>query len=81
MTVWTPDLSELGARMGLCFTFTAFGGLLGGPMSGALLGSQHKWWIASLFSGLISLIGILIFVVMHLYPVPALKAHEDTQRA
>ncbi|KAG2039275.1 major facilitator superfamily domain-containing protein [Suillus americanus] len=66
VTVFTPNLSELGARMGICFTFTAFGGLLGGPISGALLGSQYRWWITSLFSGLISLVGSLIFVVMRL---------------
>ncbi|KAG1840764.1 major facilitator superfamily domain-containing protein [Suillus tomentosus] len=66
VVVLTPDLSELGARMGICFAFTAFGGLLGGPISGALLGSQYKWWIASLFTGLVSLVGSLIFVVMRL---------------
>ncbi|KAG1878465.1 major facilitator superfamily domain-containing protein [Suillus tomentosus] len=66
MTVLTPDLSELGARIGICFTFTAFGTLVSGPISGDFLGSQYKWWIASLFSGLISLMGSLIFVVMRL---------------
>ncbi|KAG1852404.1 major facilitator superfamily domain-containing protein [Suillus tomentosus] len=66
VTVLTPDLSELGARMGICFAFTAFGGLLSGPISGALLGPQYKWWIASLFSGLIALVGSSILVVMRL---------------
>ncbi|KAG2140790.1 MFS general substrate transporter [Suillus cothurnatus] len=66
VAVLTPDLSELGARMGICFTFTAFGGLLGGPISGALLGSQYRWLMASLFSGLISLVGSSMFVVMRL---------------
>jgi MFS family permease len=28
VTVLTPDLSELGARMGICFAFTSFSGLL-----------------------------------------------------
>ncbi|KAG1731101.1 uncharacterized protein EDB91DRAFT_1085213 [Suillus paluster] len=56
LTVLTPNLSELGARVGICFAFTerewsAVGGLLGGPTSGAVLSSQHKWWIPSLFSG------------------------------
>ncbi|KAG2039268.1 major facilitator superfamily domain-containing protein [Suillus americanus] len=54
MTEFTPDLSELGARMGICFAFTAFSGLLSGPISGALLGSQYRWWIPSLFSGVSS---------------------------
>ncbi|KAG2064679.1 MFS general substrate transporter [Suillus decipiens] len=66
VTSFTPDLSELGARMGICFAFAAFSGLLGGPISGALLGSQYRWWIASLFSGLMALVGSLMFVVMRL---------------
>jgi MFS family permease len=66
VTVLTPDLSELGARMGICSTFTAFSGLLGGPISGALLGSQYRWWIPSLSNGLISLVGSSMFMVMRL---------------
>ncbi|KAG1807030.1 major facilitator superfamily domain-containing protein, partial [Suillus subaureus] len=49
VTMLTPDLSELGARMGICFVFTAM--FSGGPISGALLSSQYKWLIPSLFSG------------------------------
>ncbi|KAG1843892.1 major facilitator superfamily domain-containing protein [Suillus subluteus] len=66
VTELTPNLSELGARMGICFTFTAFSGLLSGPISGALLGSQYRWWIPSLFNGLISLVGSIMFVAMRL---------------
>ncbi|KAG0698063.1 major facilitator superfamily domain-containing protein [Suillus ampliporus] len=58
VTVFTSDLSELGARMGICFAF------IGGPISGALLSSQYRWWIPSLFSGLICLAGSSILVVM-----------------
>ncbi|KAG1731652.1 major facilitator superfamily domain-containing protein [Suillus paluster] len=66
LTVLTPDMSELGARMGICFTITAFGGLLSGPISGVLLSSQYRWWIPSLFCGLICLAGSSIYVVMRL---------------
>ncbi|KAG0698061.1 major facilitator superfamily domain-containing protein [Suillus ampliporus] len=66
VAVFTPDMSELGARMGICFTFTAFGGLLSGPISGALLSSQYRWWIPSLVCGLISLVGSSVYVVMRL---------------
>lgn len=66
VTMMTPDLSELGARMGLCFFFTSFGSLLSGPISGALLTSQYKWLIPSLFSGIICLVGCMVFVVMRL---------------
>ncbi|KIK34648.1 hypothetical protein CY34DRAFT_97603 [Suillus luteus UH-Slu-Lm8-n1] len=60
MTVSTPDMSELGARMGISFAF------IGGPISGALLGSQYRWWIPSLFNGIISLVGSSMFVAMRL---------------
>ncbi|KAG1878464.1 MFS general substrate transporter [Suillus tomentosus] len=76
VTVFTPDLSELGARFGICFTFTAFGGLLGGPISGALLSSQYRWWIASLFSGLICFVGSSMFVVMRLMIYRRRKTEE-----
>ncbi|KAG1774219.1 major facilitator superfamily domain-containing protein, partial [Suillus placidus] len=41
----TPDLSELGARMGICFFIS------GTPISGALLTSNYTWWIPAVFSG------------------------------
>ncbi|OAX33038.1 MFS general substrate transporter [Rhizopogon vinicolor AM-OR11-026] len=66
VAVLTPDLSELGARMGICFTFAGFGGLVGGPIAGALLSSQYRWLIPSLFSGFISLVGSSLFVVERL---------------
>ncbi|KAG1789942.1 major facilitator superfamily domain-containing protein [Suillus plorans] len=66
VAILTPDLSELGARMGICFTFTAFGALLSGPVAGALLSSQYRWLISSLFSGIICLVGSLVLVVMRL---------------
>ncbi|OAX32778.1 MFS general substrate transporter [Rhizopogon vinicolor AM-OR11-026] len=47
IAVMTPDLSELGARMGIFFTFAGECG----PISGALLSSQYRWLIPSLFSG------------------------------
>ncbi|KAG1745680.1 hypothetical protein EDB19DRAFT_456280 [Suillus lakei] len=83
VTMLTPDLSELGVRMGICFAFTSLGALIrewfffslylplrtmfsGGPISGALLSSQYKWLIPSLFSGIICLVGSLVLVVMRL---------------
>ncbi|KAG2340294.1 MFS general substrate transporter [Suillus weaverae] len=54
VTVFTPDLSELGLASSTYPVCKSFGGLLGGPISGALLSSQYRWWIASLFSGVSS---------------------------
>ncbi|KAG2139240.1 major facilitator superfamily domain-containing protein [Suillus clintonianus] len=64
VTVLTPDLTELGMRIGICYTFISFSGLISGPISGTLLSSQYRWWIPSLFCGLISLAGSLMFVIM-----------------
>ncbi|KAN0076916.1 Major facilitator superfamily domain containing protein [Tylopilus felleus] len=62
----TNDISELGARMGIALAVLSFGSLIGGPLSGALLTSEYKWWRPSLFSGLIALIGSSLLVVMQL---------------
>ncbi|KAJ3775372.1 major facilitator superfamily domain-containing protein [Lentinula raphanica] len=51
--------SEIGARMGLCFTFNSFGGLIGTPIAGALLTSSYVWWQPTLFAGLSSAAGVI----------------------
>ncbi|KAG1796829.1 major facilitator superfamily domain-containing protein [Suillus plorans] len=60
----TPDLSELGARMGICFFISGFGGLIGTPISGALLTSNYTWWIPAVFSGVVSVTGGMMYAVM-----------------
>ncbi|KAF8067971.1 major facilitator superfamily domain-containing protein [Lyophyllum atratum] len=44
--------AEIGARVGICFTFTGFGGLIGTPIAGALLSSSFIWWRPLVFSSL-----------------------------
>ncbi|KAG6376456.1 MFS general substrate transporter [Boletus reticuloceps] len=66
ITLLTSDFSEIGARMGIGVTMAGFGSLLGGPISGALLTSQYKWWQPSLFNGLISLTGCGMLIIMQL---------------
>ncbi|KAH7910238.1 MFS general substrate transporter [Hygrophoropsis aurantiaca] len=53
----TPDMSEFGARMGIMCAFMAFGGLIGTPISGAILGDNYIWWRAALFNGVRTLKG------------------------
>ncbi|KAK0203766.1 hypothetical protein DFS33DRAFT_830202 [Desarmillaria ectypa] len=53
--------SEIGARMGICFTFTGLGGLVGTPVAGALLTSSYIWWKPILFAGLCTSCGALLF--------------------
>ncbi|KAL4077036.1 major facilitator superfamily domain-containing protein [Scleroderma yunnanense] len=65
MTILTPDLSQLGKFADLP-PLLGIASLFGPPASGALLTSQYKWWIPSLFSGLLVLSGNVLFVVMQL---------------
>ncbi|KAG2129528.1 MFS general substrate transporter [Suillus cothurnatus] len=52
VAVLTPDLSELG---GYPESLSAIEPIFsGGPISGALLGSQYRWWIPSLSNGVSS---------------------------
>ncbi|KAG1749131.1 major facilitator superfamily domain-containing protein [Suillus paluster] len=64
MATLTPDLSELGARMGICFFIAGFGSLIGTPISGALLTSNYTWWIPALFSGIASVTGSVMYFIM-----------------
>ncbi|KAG1748489.1 MFS general substrate transporter [Suillus paluster] len=64
MATLTPDLSELGARMGIAVFIGGFGSLIGPPISGALLTSNYIWWIPALFSGMVSLTGSIVFFIM-----------------
>lgn len=52
---------EMGARLGVCFTFTGLGGLVGTPIAGALLSPSFVWWRPILFSSLCVLSGALCF--------------------
>ncbi|OAP60615.1 hypothetical protein AYL99_05617 [Fonsecaea erecta] len=47
----TRDMSKIGTRMGQCFFISAFGLLVGTPVSGAILKSTGKWWGVQLWSG------------------------------
>ncbi|OJA16741.1 hypothetical protein AZE42_09318 [Rhizopogon vesiculosus] len=64
LTALTPDMSELGARMGICFCVTGLGLLIGTPISGALLTSNYIWWAPAVFSGVIAIAGGLTFGLM-----------------
>ncbi|KAG1789782.1 major facilitator superfamily domain-containing protein [Suillus plorans] len=64
MALLTPDLSELGARMGICFFALGFASLIGTPICGALLTSSYTWWVPALFSGIVSLAGSMVFTIM-----------------
>ncbi|KAG2133321.1 major facilitator superfamily domain-containing protein [Suillus clintonianus] len=64
MVILTPNLSELGARVGICFFILSFGSLIGTPISGALLTTNYIWWKPAVFSGIVSLAGGMVLIIM-----------------
>ncbi|OAX33541.1 MFS general substrate transporter [Rhizopogon vinicolor AM-OR11-026] len=60
----TPDISELGGRMGIVAFISGFGSLIGTPIAGALLTSNYIWWMPTLFAGVIALVGSMTYGIM-----------------
>ncbi|KAL5531046.1 hypothetical protein ACEPAG_3922 [Sanghuangporus baumii] len=57
------NMSELGTRMGLCFTFTGIGSFIGTPIAGALLTHQFTWWRPAVFAGTMVMFGTLLLAL------------------
>ena len=53
----SPDLSKIGTRLGMSFSFAGFGLLVGNPMAGALLQSKFHYVGLQVFSGTVVLLG------------------------
>ncbi|KAJ8582003.1 MFS general substrate transporter [Rhizopogon salebrosus TDB-379] len=60
----TPDISDLGARMGITFAISSIGSLVGAPICGALLSSNYIWWKPVVFAGSVATCGGVIFASM-----------------
>ncbi|KAJ7052141.1 hypothetical protein C8F01DRAFT_1262079 [Mycena amicta] len=58
----TDDMSELGLRMGVFFAVVALGGLIGPPITGALLTANYIWWRPAVFCGVAAGVGALLFL-------------------
>ncbi|KAJ3887683.1 MFS general substrate transporter [Lentinula edodes] len=61
---FATDQMEVGARMGIGFTLSGIGALVGGSIEGALLTTEYVWWKPAVFSGVFALAGVAIMVVM-----------------
>lgn len=66
LAVLSPDPSDLGARMGISYAFMALGGLIGPPISGALLTGDYIWWRGAVFNGIMGAIGCFCFTAMQI---------------
>ncbi|OJA16902.1 hypothetical protein AZE42_13839 [Rhizopogon vesiculosus] len=62
----TPDVSELGARMGISFFANGVGILIGPPISGALLTANYNWWVPGVFSGIAALAGGMVYIIIRM---------------
>jgi len=51
------NFSEIGARMGICFTWTGIAGFIGTPIAGALLSNNFTWWRPTVFAGVVLFAG------------------------
>ncbi|KAF9235614.1 hypothetical protein BU15DRAFT_64709 [Melanogaster broomeanus] len=73
LTLLTPDLLELGVRLsipGVMFgglwviPSTALGGLIGPPISGALLTNQCIWYRGAVFNGALAAVATVMLLIM-----------------
>lgn len=60
----TPEISHIGARMGMMFAMAGIGSLVGAPICGAFLTSHYIWWKAVIFAGTIASGGCIMFAFM-----------------
>ncbi|KAG0703812.1 MFS general substrate transporter [Suillus ampliporus] len=60
----TPEISEIGVRIGIAFAIAAIGSLVGAPICGALLTSHYIWWKPAVFAGSVSAGGSIMFASM-----------------
>jgi MFS family permease len=59
----TPNMSIMGTRMGISFTFAGVGLLIGNPIAGNLLDLEHAvFWKAQLFSAVMLIAGTILFM-------------------
>ncbi|KAH5645173.1 hypothetical protein HBI39_178420 [Parastagonospora nodorum] len=60
LTAVSPDLSVVGTRMGMAFSFASFGLLIGSPIGGVLIGTEAGYTAVQVFSGATILIGLVL---------------------
>ncbi|KAG2109860.1 major facilitator superfamily domain-containing protein [Suillus discolor] len=64
ISILTPEISHIGARIGIAFAIAGIGSLLGAPICGAFLTSHYIWWKAVIFAGSVATGGCIMFVSM-----------------
>ncbi|KAL7781390.1 hypothetical protein V8C43DRAFT_319824 [Trichoderma afarasin] len=76
------DIRHIGTRVGVSFSIQAIGALIGSPIGGAIVSSQHGDYLGlQLFCGLSMMMGCLAFINAYLYSLsmnPLLMASDFT---
>ena len=58
---------SIGTRIGMCFTVTAFGVLVGAPSAGAILGPENHFEDTFAFGGTMCTVGGILFLLARMY--------------
>ena len=67
IAILSPDMSVVGTRMGMSFTFAGFGLLIGNPIAGAILNvTEGKFHGAQAFSAATLMGGAMMFVTIRI---------------
>ena len=67
IAILSPDMSVVGTRMGMSFTFAGFGLLIGNPIAGAILNvAEGQFHGAQAFSAATTMGGAVLFLVIRL---------------
>lgn len=62
LTLLADHPSEIGARLGFGFSAQGLGGLIGTPITGALLTSAYIWWRPIVYSACMAFCGVLSYI-------------------
>ena len=64
IAILTPDMTRVGTRLGMCFTFAGFGLLIGNPLAGTMANiPDGEFHGAQLFSAATLTIGVVMFTL------------------
>ncbi|KAG2120075.1 MFS general substrate transporter [Suillus cothurnatus] len=75
----TPEVSDIGARIGISSTMSGIGSLLGAPICGAVLTSHYIWWRPAVLAGSIATSGTILFASMQfILKIRQKTASKDT---
>ena len=67
IAILSPDMSVVGTRMGMSFTFAGFGLLIGNPIAGAILNvAEGKFHGAQAFSAATMMGGAVLFMIIRI---------------